>query len=100
MAVGIPEVYALATQIPRALLLDSDSVLLKPHFPSRQLGSRNREGYVEFAISITRGRDTQRTALLKQQQDLTFASLHSTTALPKVADHAKTENPLIEARRC
>jgi len=54
MPVGIAKVYALATQIPRALLFDSDSILFKPCFPPRQFGSRNREGDVQFAISIVR----------------------------------------------
>jgi hypothetical protein len=36
MAVGIPNVYAQAPEILRALLFDSDSVLLKPCFQSRQ----------------------------------------------------------------
>src|SRR5215469_12732335 len=98
MAVGIPKVDALASQIPRAPLFDFDLVLPEPFFPSRQLGSGNRKGDVQLAISIVRRRDAERATLLEQQQGLAFAGPQRTTALSEVSDLAKTENSRIEPR--
>jgi len=97
MAVGIAKIYALATEIPRSLFFESDSMLSKPCFPSL-----NSEAGIAKAMcsspSPSCGEGMRREPRFLKSNDLTFADFHCTTALSEVAYDTKTENFRIEPR--
>src|ERR1041385_8960129 len=99
MAVRIPKIDAMPAPLPGALLLDGNSVCRQPLFPTCQLARRNRERDVQFAISIVRRGDAERGAFFEQQKHLMTAGCHGAAPPSKVADHAKAEDLLVEARR-
>src|SRR5437588_10272979 len=96
MAVRIPKVDALATQLPRALLFHRDSVLSQPCFPTHQLRSRNRKGDMKLAVAVVWRLDRARTALFEYQQHLALPSLHCAAALSEIADDPKPENLFVK----
>src|SRR5579859_3101911 len=98
MPVRIPEVDALTTQLPRALLFHCDPVLFQPCFPIGQFQSRNRERNMKLAVAIVRRWGQARTTFLKQQQHLAIAGLHGAAALSEIADNRKPKNPLVKSR--
>jgi hypothetical protein len=65
VSVRISKIDALATQLPRTLLFNRDSVFCQPCFPSPQLRSRNCESDMQLSVSVVRRLDRARTALFE-----------------------------------
>src|SRR5260370_36912678 len=84
MAVRVTKVKAGATQFPRALLLHSDTSLIKPRLPVGQFTGRDCERELQLAIAVVRRRNCARSTLLEQYQHWLSTRLHIATAIADI----------------
>ncbi len=91
--VRIPNVDALATQLPPALLFHRGFVLFQPRFPASEFGSRHRERNMK---ARHRRHAEMGLGAKHLKQHLAVAGLHSAATVSEIADNAKSEDPLVK----
>src|SRR5215472_14618657 len=87
---------APATQFPCALFFHCNSLLRKPRLPIRQFGGGDREGEMEFTVSIVGSGHFARGSFFEEQQDLMLAGLQGAAARAEISDDRKPKGLLIE----